>query len=379
MKILHIIVCLDVGGAEIALKRLIESDPTAIPDRVVVSLTSLGVIGKSLHNQGVKIHTLKVSPLGFNIPIAMWRLIKLIRHYQPDIVQTWMYHANLLGGLAAYFAGYKNIIWGIRRTSLSLNDSINTVIIMKICAVLSRWIPKKIICVAEAAKVAHAKAGYDVTRMVVIANGFEFSKLTATQEQRVALRLACHFSENDLVIGCVGRFHADKGQENFIKAAALVVRRCSHINFLLVGRDCDANNAQLMNWLDDFGLRERFILLGERQDAPVCLAAMDVFCMPSRTEGFPNGLGEAMAMGLPCVATEVGDTAVLAGDTVVLVPPQNEQTLAEGLLKVIALSEKQREHMGQRAKERVMREFSMEKARAHFEAIYQEVMTGAKV
>jgi glycosyltransferase involved in cell wall biosynthesis len=285
-----------------------------------------------------------------------------------------MYHANLLGGLAAYFAGYKNIIWGIRRTSLSLSDSINTVIIMKICAVLSRWIPRKIICVAEAAKLAHGKLGYDVTRMVVIPNGFEFSKLTATQEQRMALRLACHFSESELVIGCVGRFHADKGQDNFVKAAAQIVQHHPMVKFLLVGRGCDASNEQLTQWLNDFGLQERFVLLGERDDVPVCLAAMDVFCMPSRTEGFPNGLAEAMVMGLPCVATNVGDSSVLTGDTAILVVPQNEQALAEGLLNVMVLSEKQREQMGRRSKERVTSEFSMEKALARFNAVYQNVL-----
>ena len=378
MKILHIIVCLNVGGAETMLKRLIESDPVAISNTIVVSLTSLGVIGESLRNQGVTIHTLDLSPSALNMPIAMWQLVKLIRQYQPEIVQTWMYHADLLGGLSAYLAGYKNIIWGIHHTSLSFSGSSNTVFIMKICAALSRWIPRKIVCVAEAARQAHITAGYLASRMVVIPNGFDFSQFTATQEQISALRLACHFSDSDIVIGCVGRFHADKGQDSFVKAAAIVAQQYSTVKFLLVGRDCDVNNAKLINWLNDAGLQERFVLLGERNDVPVCLAAMDVFCMPSRTEGFPNGLGEAMAMGLPCVATNVGDTAVLTGDTAILVPPQDEKTLAEELLKVITLTENQRKQMGQRAKERVMSEFSMEKARARFESVYQDVISGSK-
>ena len=355
------------------LKRLIESNPIAIPNTAVVSLTSLGMIGESLRNQGIRVHTLNLSPSGFNIPIALWQLVKLIRQYRPEIVQTWMYHADLLGGLSAYLAGYKNIIWGIHHTSLSFSGSSKTVYIIKICAVLSHWIPKKIICVAEAARQAHIAAGYEATRMVVIPNGFDFSQLTATQEQSAALRLVCHFSESDIVIGCVGRFHADKGQDNFVKAAAIVAQHYSTVKFLLVGRDCDVNNAQLMNWLNDNGLQERFVLLGERSDVPVCLAAMDVFCMPSRTEGFPIGLGEAMAMGKPCVATDVGDTAILTGDTAILALPQDEQALAQGLLKVIALSEMQRAQMGQRAKERVMSEFPIEKTRAHFEAVYQDI------
>jgi len=360
------------------LKRLIVSDPVSIPDTIVVSLTSLGLIGESLRNQGVKVHTLNLSPSAINIPIVLWQLVKLIRQYQPEIVQTWMYHADLLGGLSAHLAGNNNVIWGIRRTSLSLSNSAKTAFIMKICAVLSHWIPKKIICVAEAAKQAHIAAGYLASRMVVIPNGFNFSPFTVTQEQIIALRLACHFSDGDIVIGCVGRFHADKGQDNFVKAAAIVAQQYPTVKFLLVGRDCDVNNAQLMHWLSDHGLQERVVLLGERNDVPVCLAAMDVYCMPSRTEGFPNGLGEAMAMGLPCVATNVGDTAVLTGDTAILVPPQNEQALAQVLLKVIALSEKEREQMGQRAKERVMSEFPIEKVRARFEAVYRDIISGNK-
>lgn len=355
------------------LKRLVESDPASIPNTKVISLTTLGVIGESLQKQGVQVHALDLLPSGFNILTVIWRLIKLIRHFQPDIVQTWMYHADLLGGLAAYLAGYKNIVWGIRRTSLSSSNPMRTVLTTKTCAILSRWIPKKILCVAESAKNAHRQAGYDVSHMVVIPNGFDVLKLTATLAQITELRSSCGLSVNDILIGCVGRFHADKGQDNFVKAAAIIAKQYPTVKFVLVGRGCDANNTLLIDLLIEYGLQGHFILLGERNDVPVCLSVMNIFCMPSRTEGFPVGLGEAMAMGLPCVATDVGDTAVLTDDTVILVPPQNEQALAEGLLQVLALSEKQRLQMGQIAKERVINEFSMEKARARFERVYQEI------
>jgi glycosyltransferase involved in cell wall biosynthesis len=355
------------------LKCLIESDPSSIPDTTVVSLTSLGVIGESLHKQGIKVYALNLSPSGFNILNVLWQLVKLIRRYQPDIVQTWMYHADLLGGLAACLAGNKHVVWNIRIASVPASN-ILTIVIMKICASLSRWIPKKIICVAETAKRVHINYGYEASRMVVIANGFDFSNITATTKQRLSLRQACHFSENDIVIGWVGRFHPDKGQDNFVKAATIVIRHYPMVKFLLVGRDCTAKNVQLMNWLNDPGLQECFVLLGERNDIPACLAAMDIFCMPSSNEGFSNSLAEAMAMALPCVATDVGDTVVLVGDTVILVPPQDSQALAQGLLEVIALPEKQREQMGLRAKERVLSEFSIENARERFEAVYQDIL-----
>ncbi len=378
MKVLHIIVGLNVGGAESMLKRLIESDPATIPNTIVVSLTTLGEIGEFLRSQGVRVHTMGMSS-ALDSPITLWRLIRLIRQYQPEIVQTWMYHADLLGGLAAHLAGYKNVVWNVRRTSLSSRNSAQTVLVMKVCALLSRWVPKKIICVAEAARQSHVAIGYDASRMVVIPNGFDFSHFTATMEQRVALRRVCYFSEGDIVVGCVGRFHPDKGQDNFVKVTAIVARSHSEVKFLLVGQGCDVNNAKLIGWLNKYGLQDRFVLLGKRSDVPVCLAAMDVFCMPSCTEGFPNGLGEAMAMGLPCVATNVGDTAILAGDTAVLVPARDEQALAQEILRVLALSDEQRYQMGQLAKVRVMNEFTIDKACARFNTVYQEVLSGAKI
>lgn len=377
-KVLHIIVDLDVGGAQIMLKRLIESEPAASPNTVVVSLTTLGVVGETLRTQGVRVHALGMSS-GWGSPIAIWRLVGLIRQYQPSIIQTWMYHADFLGGLAARLAGHRNIVWGVRGTSLSLlSDSAGTVLIMKACALLSHCVPKTVICVAEAGRQAHIASGYDASRMVVIPNGFDFSYPPPTTEQRVALRRACHLSEGDLVVGCVGRFHPAKGQNDFVKAAAIVVRSHPKVKFLLVGRDCGANNANLISWLNEYGLQNRFVLLGERSDVPVCLAAIDVFCMPSRTEGFPNALGEAMAMGLPCVATDVGDVALLAGDTAILVSAQDEQALASGLKAVIVMPEDQRRQMGLRAKARVKEEFSIDRMRGRFNEVYRQALAGNK-
>ena len=373
MKTLHIITGLDVGGAETVLKRLIEFDIANRDDIVVVSLTSLGVIGEILRGQGVTVQALNMSssPLGFFT--ALWQLRKLIRHYQPQIVQTWMYHSDLLGGLAAYLAGQRNIVWNIRIAEVPNNNKL-TIAIMRVSALLSHWLPKKIVCVAEAAKQAHIGYGYDATRMVVIPNGLNFSDFTSSITQITALNQYCRFTESDTVIGWVGRYHPDKGQENFVKAAEIVVASYPKAKFLLVGRDCDASNEQLMAWLTERNLQQYFVLLGERSDIPVCLAIMDIFCMPSSNEGFPNVLAEAMAMGLPCVSTDVGDAAMILDDTGVIVPKENTEALASALLQVIALPDKQRDQMGQRAKERVMREFSIEKAQAYFSAVYHQIL-----
>jgi glycosyltransferase involved in cell wall biosynthesis len=374
LRICHVITSLGaIGGAERMLLRLLLADPDTTNQKMVLVLRHAGAWGKQLELAGVTVHELGMDSI-LDLPRAYNQLKKLIISFKPDIVQTWMFHADLLGGLAARLNGYSNIIWGIRVTEVP-RDNLLTILIMKVCAYLSRLIPKKIVCVAEAARITHIKYGYDAARMAVIHNGFDFSEFIVTQEQKTAVRQECKLLDEDLVVGYVGRFHPDKGQDNFVKAASIVL--CTHpkVKFLLVGRECDTKNAALMRWLIDGGMQDSFILLGERKDIPACLAAMDVFCLPSRNEGFPNALGEAMLMGLPCVSTLVGDADVLVGDTGILVPSQDAQALAEGLLKIIALPESQRKQMGQHAKDRVMSEFSIKKTLARFEALYQQMVT----
>ena len=337
--------------------------------------------GEQLRAAGVEVHELKMKS-ALDFPRSFLRIKEFIRGFKPDIVQTWMYHSDFLGGLAAYTCGIKNIIWGIHRTSLSWSDSKSTLLIMKLCALMSGWLPRKIIPVAEAGKKEHIAAGYDEKKMEVIPNGFDFSKLTATFSQRDKLRKECGFSGDDLVIGCLGRFHPVKGQDNFVKAAAIILKNkpSARVKFLMVGDECDKNNAQLMSWINQHeGLKDQMVLLGNRNDVPVCLAGMDIFCMPSKTECFPLCLGEAMAMGLPCVGTEVGDAGYLSGGTVVLVPPQNESALAQALLEIISLPATERREKGKRGKARVLSEFAIEKVGERYDAVYQELLMKSNI
>ena len=355
------------------LKRLIESDPASLPEAVVVSLTSLGVIGESLRARGVCVHTLGMSSL-LHSPIALWRLIRLIRQYRPTIVQTWMYHADLLGGLAARLAGNRHVIWGIRTTDIRAGGSSATVFVRWLCALLSRWVPQVIVCAAEASRQSHIAVGYDAAKMVVVPNGYDFFWLKASSDERKSLREQYGINQNEVVVGSLGRFHTVKDQENFVRASGLLAPQYPRLSFLMVGRGLDWNNAQLVDWIGRTYCKDRFVLLGERKDVPQCLAAMDIFCLHSRTEGFPNVLAEAMAMSLPCVTTEVGDAAMLLADTGVVVPKEDSAALAQGVERLLALDQNARHALGMRAKARVEAEFSMARARERFEEIYRQVL-----
>lgn len=373
IKVVHIITGLNIGGAEQALKRLVTADADGRNTHIIISLTGSGTFGIELQSLGYKVHFLDFKKL-FLFPRSFLRLVKIIGEYKPDITQTWMYHANLIGGLAAYCAGQRRIIWGIR-TSLVPKKRIKTYAVMKLCAVLSYFVPKKIICVGQATKHNHCSYGYKEQIMCVIGNGFDCTVYNAQQYDKLTIRNQIGLKPDDFVIGCIGRYHPDKGQDLFLQAIALVNKASNKtVRYLLVGRHCDEANKELLQLIDSLELRSSVVLLGERNDIPQCLAALDVYCLPSRQEGFPNALGEAMAMGLACVATQVGDVRLLVDDTVLVAAPADVRALALALSEMMSKTTEERQALGQKASERITHNFSHDKTRASFYKVYQDIL-----
>lgn len=369
--VLHVITGLAVGGAEMALYRLILAFRGSQYRHTVIVLSPGGGMYSRFVASGITLIVLDVrrAPIG-----DLVRMVRLMRTMRPDIVQTWLYHADFLGGLAARLAGNRNVIWGIRTTDVDGGCARSTALVRHLCALLSRWVPHTIVCVAEAARRSHALLGYDANRMVVVGNGFDLSAFTPGHGERAALRAHCGFAADDIVLGTLGRFNLDKDYPNFIKAAGQLASRYPQLRFLMIGKNLDAANAELSRWIAATGYAKRFVLLGERADIAICLSAMDIFCLSSRTEAFPNVVGEAMAMGLPCVATDVGDVAVLMANTGVLVPRANPDALAQGVASLVALDPAHRRQIGQQARARIGAKFTMGCVRARFEHIYEGVI-----
>lgn len=373
MKILHVIVGLNAGGAEHVLRRIIESHRGSLEfQHSVVSLTDLGEFGSPLIAAGIDVQVMGMRRMT-SVPSIVLKLTKLIRQRQPDLVQTWMYHADLIGGVAARAAGNRNVIWGVRTTDMIEGTAYSTYIIRRICALLSRVVPATIVCAAEASRSTHAAIGYERSKMVVIPNGFELPNSAALAEQRRAFRGAQGWSDDEFVVGCVGRFNYYKDHANFVKAGGMLLRLHPSARFLMVGKGLDFSNAELRTLIASTGFPDKFTLLGFRDDVLNCLTALDVFCLPSRSEGFPNVLGEAMSVGIPCVATDVGDVRTLLSHSGIVVPKENATALCAGLAQIFESPRTVRTAMGQKGRDRIMAEFSAAKARERFEAIYMSL------
>lgn len=334
--IVHIITGLNDGGAEAALYRICINDKNN--RHVVVSMMDEGKYGSLLKTANIEVHCLNVSR--GRIPLlGIWHLWRTLRRIRPQVVQTWMYHANLMGGPAARLAGIRNVNWGIHHTTLipGLNRT-RTIVVAKICAWLSRFIPLHIIYCARKAAEVHADLGYDARRMHVIPNGYDLSLYRPDMEAGYAVRVALGLPTQGRVIGFVARFDPLKDHDNLFRALAVLKQRgrCPHC--LLAGTGMDTQNDALMARLRDLDLMDQVVLLGRRNDIPAVMNALDIHVMSSSSEAFPNVLAEAMACGTPCVSTDVGDATVILGDNGWIVPPCDSVALADAIdLALVAM------------------------------------------
>lgn len=372
IRVLHIIIGLNVGGAELMLKRLIKShqgNPNC--HHSVISLTLVGKVGAQLQEMGVEVRALGMrSPL--DIPRVLWQLVRGIRAGRPDIVQTWMYHADLLGGMAARLAGNRRVIWGVRGSAIP-KGQLATRLVVTLCSWLSRLLPRVIVCCAESARLAHAEKGYDKSKFVVIPNGYDLSHFNRNSILRQQARATFGFSNDDVVVGIIGRFDPLKDHRNFVLAATIVASKVNHVKFLMIGRDIDLENQVLKAWLTEGGFAHKFVLMGELSNIPECLAAMDIFCLSSFKEGFPNVICEAMAMNVPCVVTDAGDAAEIVSDTGIVVAASDASALADALQTMISKDIFERLHLGELARLRIEKNYSIEIASSRFENLYKQV------
>lgn len=332
MKVVHVITDLDDGGAEGVLARLCLHSPEI--EHVVVSLTDSGKYGSVLEAAGVRVCCLNMGRkiLGF---AKIFQLCRLILREKPDVVQTWMYHADLFGGIAARLVGIKKVFWGIRCSNMEMGRlSASTKTIIRICSYASFWLPKKIICCAHDAKKAHHDVGYDTSRMIVIPNGYDLDYLRPDEKAGKKIRTELGIQPSAFVIGMVARFDPVKDHISLLRAFAKASQQKSDWKCLLVGKGLTNANEELCEVVNELDISDSVMLLGQRNDIPSIMNAMDLHVLSSLSEGFPNVLAEAMSCGVPCVSTDVGDAKKILLDGSDSCPIQDPETLAQLIINM---------------------------------------------
>lgn len=340
----------------------------------VISLNTLGEIGPRIQALGIPVEALGMQS-GVPNPLAFFRLVRRLKKLKPDAVHTWCYHADLFGGLAARLAGVPAIGWGIRHGNLSpLSNKHSTLTVVRACAFLSRWVPLRILCCSQVAMQVHVDVGYVADKMVVVPNGFDLACFKPDEVARSSVRAELGVEDDILLVGMIGRFKPQKNYGGFVEAAGLLHQRMPEVHFLMAGSGVDATNAGLVSDIQQVDVEGVMHLIGERNDIPRLMAALDVLASSSIGEAFPNVLGEAMASGVPCAVTDVGDSAYIVGDAGRVVMPGDMSGLASALEELFTLPHAARRALGKRARARVEEHFEIGKVVRQYEAFYQDLV-----
>lgn len=327
LRVMHVISGLLHGGAETVLFRLATA-PGGTVRHTVVSMRGEGVMGARLREAGVEVICLDMQGWTGNVH-GLWRLYRLLRERRPDVVQTWMYHADLIAGLVARLAGIRAVAWGVRNSGVSLGESSRSSRIAAwACARVSAWVPGVIVACARKAAEVHRAWGYRADRVLVVPNGYDLDVWHPDAAGVAELRARWGVPEGAPLLGSVARWNPLKDHENLLAALAFSVRTHPDLRCVLIGLGMSRDNADLIAMARHYGLLDHLIFLGRRDDVPVLMRALDIHVLSSKAEGFPNVVSEAMASGVACVVTDVGDAADIVGEHGWVVPPGDASALA---------------------------------------------------
>jgi len=304
---------------------------------------------------------------------TLWRECRI---YKPQIVQTWMYHADFLGGLIARLSGRRPLFWSLHSGTVpSTESSKKTRVLVRALAFLSHILPEKIVSCSQAGVVAHGLAGYDRDRFVFVPNGIDPERFVPNLSLGFQVREELGWAKDDFVIGCFARYHPQKNILGLLRVAACL----PHVRFLLCGDGVDWNNPALTSLISEGRPSTRFKLLGPREDIPRLMAAVNTVVLPSLFgEAFPLVLLEAMSMEIPCVASDVGDCAFIIGETGIIVRCGDHQELVNALRKMAEMPDSLRQRMGRAARERILNHFTVERVVSAYADLYKGSLRKAK-
>ena len=368
IKIAHIITGFNQGGAETALYRLISNLTPLTYEITVISLTGPGFYSDKILELNLPIYYLRMNK--FNCIAKLFILAGMLKKIKPDIVHTWMYHANLWGGIAAKYAGVKRVIWGIRSHGDKLKFS--TPMIMLLAGYLSYWIPSDIVFCSKSAIRSYIDLGYSENKIKYIPNGFDAALfMPGSQAHKKKLCMQYGAPLDKILFGAVAGYRPEKDYPNLLKAFQVVCRHNPQVFLVICGRGLNDQNQMLVQLICDLKLQSHVLMIDGVSQPLDIYQMVDFFVLSSKTEGFPNVMGEAMSCAVPCIVTNVGDAAYLVGNINCVVEKERFDLLAAACQKMLGHSVQELAIMGQQARARIVEQFSLAKIVQQYVDLYE--------
>lgn len=334
MKIVFLTRSLQTGGAERQLAVLARGLALAEHDVTVLSMYPVPAPPPELAASGVRLHSLEKRSR-WDLAGFLARLLAAVRREQPEVLLSYLVVPNLLAAGLGPLVRPARIVWAVRAADMDLT----------LYDRFARWtfrlsahasaLADMVIFNSEAGLAYHRSQGYHAPRMEVVANGIDTRAWFPAPEERLAVRRAWGLEDSNPLIGLVARLDPIKDHPVFLEAAALVAAERPEARFVVVGGGARDYSASLRARAARLGLDARLLWAGERRDMRAVYSALDLLVSSSISEGFPNTPAEAMACGVPCVVTDVGDSARLVGPHGTVVPPRNPQALSAALLATL--------------------------------------------
>lgn len=352
---------LERGGAERQLVVLVKGLASRGHAVVVAVFYADGAYETELAAAGVRVIHLRKQGRWDMLPF-LTRLLRLLRKERPTVLHSYLGVPNLLAVVLKLFLPRIQIIWGVRASNVDLSryDWLSRLAYVLECR-LARF-ASSIIANSHAGKHYAVANGFPETKMVVIPNGIDTDYFRFDSEGRRVVRLAWGVGEDEILVGLVGRLDPMKDHPVFLEAASHIAREHRGVRFVCVGGGPADYAEALKQRAADLGLTNQLIWAGARDNMPTVYSALDIASSSSSYgEGFSNTIAEAMACGVPCVVTDVGDSALIVGGTGSVVPSGDHSALAAAIQRLTDLPPEERQELGAACRVRIVSEFSVDK------------------
>ena len=372
MKILHVITTLSAGGAERALFNLLQGGLAQKADNAVISLRDIGAFGRRIRDLLVPVYTLDLHTVGGKAT-SLVRLANLGRQFKPDVIHGWMYHSCA----AAFFVKSvlptdAKLVWAIRQSLYDTGtEKSMTRQVVRLCRALSKR-ADRITYNSKLSLQQHSDFGFSEQCAEVIPNGIDTDAFQFNEVSRRKFREEHGIASNGFVIGNVSRHHPMKDHETFVRAADELVRTLPNVHVVLCGAGIPAFGEMRAHGMSA-AVRKKILFLDEVEDVAALMSGFDVFCQSSWSESFPNVLGEAMSVGVPCIATDVGDSARILGDTGLLISPRSADEIVKAVSTIRSIGSSGYSAMSENARTRITSNFALSTFCDRYETLYRQI------